>query len=298
MLKYQFQEDIFSTIDTLEKSYWIGFLYADGFISKNSATFGVALQERDKQHLINFLRFLKCSENDIPLIMKYSEKTKSYKAALTRIRTKEDLIKLGFTNKKSYDTTLNVWDNIPNNFKKEFILGMWDGDGSFSVTQRGLQTTSLISNNDILINEIAMYINKHLGKDFSKIHFRTPGDPYPRIRFAADKAKVFGDWLYSEGYSFVLQRKYEVYLSFHEVRGKGRSGGLSSQFRGYVCLETGEKYITAEECALKEFNANNPGLMNNIRAVCRGEQKTVRGKHFRFFTEEERKEIKKEYEII
>ena len=32
MIKYNFKEDIFSKIDTAEKAYWLGFLYADGSI--------------------------------------------------------------------------------------------------------------------------------------------------------------------------------------------------------------------------------------------------------------------------
>lgn len=36
---------------------------------------------------------------------------------------------------------------------------------------------------------------------------RTPGDPYPRIRFSQDKAKQFGDWLYEKNYDFILTKK-------------------------------------------------------------------------------------------
>lgn len=30
--KYYFDNNIFSKIDTAEKAYWIGFLYADGYV--------------------------------------------------------------------------------------------------------------------------------------------------------------------------------------------------------------------------------------------------------------------------
>lgn len=33
MIKYTFNENIFSVIDTPEKAYWAGFLYADGYLT-------------------------------------------------------------------------------------------------------------------------------------------------------------------------------------------------------------------------------------------------------------------------
>ena len=118
MLRYNFIEDIFSQIDTPEKSYWIGFLYADGSITSQGHVLSIALKESDKQQLLNFESFLGISED----ILKYNKKTNSWKFAIARKRTYDDLVKIGFTSAKSYDTTLNVWNNIPEKYKKDFIL--------------------------------------------------------------------------------------------------------------------------------------------------------------------------------
>ncbi len=286
IIKYNFKENIFSNIDTSEKAYWVGFLYADGSISGNSNTIYLALKADDKQHLIDFENFLQMEESSL----RYEEKTNSWHFSVTREQTYKDLVNLGFTNEKSYDTSLNVWNNIPNKFKKDFILGLWDGDGSFFISSEGKQYASLISNNDLLIETLTNYINSNVESELCNKKDRTPGDPYPRLRIYSNKAKIFGDWLYKDISYPILQRKYNIYKTFH-IGTKAHNGWDNCKTKGILCIESGKKYITAKECCVSEFGIDNPGAINNIRAVCRGDRQQTRGKHFRYLTEEERKEM-------
>lgn len=290
MIKYNFKEDIFSKIDTAEKAYWLGFLYADGSVSSNSNTVSMTLKEEDKEHLLNFEKFLAMSESSL----KYNEKTKSYKFSVTREKMANDLKNLGFNAQKSYDITTIVWDNIPDLFKKDFILGLWDGDGSFSISKEGKNCASLISNNDLLIQALVIYLNKIFGKDFCKAKERTEGDPYPRIRIYYNKVKIFGEWLYKDVAYPVLKRKKEKFFKM-EFKGKAHLGWDNAKTKGIICLDNGNKYITAKECCLGEFGIDNPGAINGIRACCRGINQTARGKHFRYMTEEEMKKEKEKY---
>jgi len=62
-------EEAFDNIDTEEKAYWLGFLYADGWVSSKGNTVGLTLALKDIEHLKkynNFLRYekgLNISEN-------------------------------------------------------------------------------------------------------------------------------------------------------------------------------------------------------------------------------------------
>lgn len=290
MIIYNFSEQIFQKINNPEKAYWLGFLYADGYIMSQGHSFGCTLQAQDKEHLIKFLKFL----NVEPLedCLKYSEDTNSYRWILTRASTYQDLLNLGFTSTKSQENNLNVWNNIPDIYKKEFILGLWDGDGSFSITPKGMRLANLVSNNDSLITTINNYINFNLGENFSLMHSRTEGDPYPRIRFAQDKAKIFGDWLYKENYSFILKRKYEIYKKFPLIQGHGRSGWDNKSTKGILCIDSNKKYITVKECCENEFGIVTPTMRSAVGRVCRGESKSYKGKKFRYLTEIEREEIR------
>lgn len=65
--KAQFNEYVFDNIDTEEKAYWLGFIYADGCISDNGS---LEIGLIDKEHLEKFRKFLS-SKNPI--------RTKHYK---------------------------------------------------------------------------------------------------------------------------------------------------------------------------------------------------------------------------
>lgn len=50
---------VFDVIDTEEKAYWLGFLYADGNIGSTECKLEVNLQASDWEHMKKFQEFLK-----------------------------------------------------------------------------------------------------------------------------------------------------------------------------------------------------------------------------------------------
>lgn len=62
--KTKFNESIFDSIDSEEKAYWLGFIFADGYISgynsngKNDFHFEISLKGSDKEHLDKFNVFM------------------------------------------------------------------------------------------------------------------------------------------------------------------------------------------------------------------------------------------------
>jgi hypothetical protein len=63
--RYTFDETFFEKIDTEEKAYWLGFLYADGYITSPTAqknqAFGMNLAIEDKAHVEKFKTSLKAT---------------------------------------------------------------------------------------------------------------------------------------------------------------------------------------------------------------------------------------------
>ena len=45
--KYQVNEFFFDEIDSEEKAYWLGFIYADGYVNTNGNKFGINLSLKD-----------------------------------------------------------------------------------------------------------------------------------------------------------------------------------------------------------------------------------------------------------
>lgn len=204
--KYYFNNEYFNQIDTAEKAYWIGFFYADGYILSNQNGFGCALKEEDSSHLI---KFLKCIEINTLDCLHHDEVNKSCRFVLFDSTIYNRLIEIGFTSKKSYDNDNKIFYNIPDSFKRDFIRGLWDGDGYISISKENRNITGIISNNDKLLTTIASYLSDILGKNFCKV---TYSDGYPRIRLTSRKAFFLCNYLYCDSKVY-LDRKYQSYLT-------------------------------------------------------------------------------------
>ena len=62
--KSHVNDHVFDTIDTEEKAYWLGFLYADGNVhhTNNSWRIELTLQEQDLEHVQKFGKFVSCEK--------------------------------------------------------------------------------------------------------------------------------------------------------------------------------------------------------------------------------------------
>ena len=130
-LKYYCNEHYFEKIDTEEKAYWLGFMYADGYIAttKNgSDNFGITLQESDKEHLEKFKKAL-CSNHPIN-IYKSAYGTYGVRLLICNQKMVNDLIPKGVYRRKSLILKFPNSNIIPNDLVYDFIRGYFDGDGS------------------------------------------------------------------------------------------------------------------------------------------------------------------------
>lgn len=121
-------EDYFAEIDTAEKAYWLGFIYADGYVRRGNEL-GLTLQKRDEHHLRTFADAL-----DSTYKIQQIEAPESRKVG-TQIRSEElvsDLATHGVVARKTHKDTLPDLDAdaIPH-----FIRGYFDGDGSFVIQE-------------------------------------------------------------------------------------------------------------------------------------------------------------------
>lgn len=142
--KLKFNEYIFDSIDTEEKAYWLGFIFADGCISsfdsegKNRHTVELSLKESDKEHLDKFNKFVE--HEDINHVKINKAKCTNNGVICNRcrwsVRNKhlwEILNSYGCTPKKSLILkfpSLSIFKDY--SLIKHFIRGYWDGDGCLS----------------------------------------------------------------------------------------------------------------------------------------------------------------------
>lgn len=126
---YNIDENYFNKIDTLNKSYILGFICADGWIT-NTNRFGVVVKKDDKE-VIFFIK--KELQSEHPIF--YTEKTNSIGISITNKQLVNDLKKIGIVPNKSLilDISKIIQNAKLNNEQiKAFLLGYFDGDGGFT----------------------------------------------------------------------------------------------------------------------------------------------------------------------
>lgn len=128
--------NIFKKINTEEKAYWLGFLYADGYVSLNTNHIELTLATRDNQHVKQFGKFINfkgaIQSNDIRTRISFRNK-----------EMHDDLIKLGCVPKKSMKLSFPNYNQVPQSLMKHFVRGYIDGDGYIGIHCHGFGRVSI-----------------------------------------------------------------------------------------------------------------------------------------------------------
>lgn len=129
--KFEFNEKFFDNINTEEKAYWLGFLYADG--SQNGNAFQMCLKIDDKHHLEKFRTAIN-AEHTVKEIIKKNHKAGI--AALFQISSKyfcQSLQNCGCVKNKTFIAKFPIIDP---NLYRHFIRGVFDGDGTIGIMNK------------------------------------------------------------------------------------------------------------------------------------------------------------------
>ena len=127
-------ERYFDTIDTEDKAYWLGFIYADGCITHctKTPTLEIKLAETDKSHLEKFKTSLK-SEHHVGTYVStcgYNVGKTYCSLSITNQHLAEGLISNGVVYRKTHILQFPTIDQVPKHLVRHFIRGYFDGDGS------------------------------------------------------------------------------------------------------------------------------------------------------------------------
>ena len=202
-----FNVHYFDVIDTEEKAYWLGFLFADGAITKYNSSYNIELSLKlgDKSHVEKFAKALG---------KEYVNNNSTYRSRCI-VGSKhmfEILSSYGCTPRKSL--TLK----FPNKsiFKDEslvrhFIRGYFDGDGcmSFGNKEHTVPSINILGTEDFLDG-----IQKEYGTSKSYcMDSRSKNNVTKILSFDKKQAYNFAKYLY-ENSTIYLERKYERYKQY------------------------------------------------------------------------------------
>jgi len=202
----------FENIDSNEKAYWLGFLYADGYVGNNI----VKLKLKDKEPIVFFKKAIK-SEHKLCENENFDKRTdkiyKSYSIAIASTKVANDLKKIGLKDAfKNFD-----FPTIEKKFYSHFIRGVFDGDGGIYFIKKDVKKTRC----DIVVSEkIAAHLCEYLKRE---IKFKTPifkkitnNINFKIVCLIIRSPKIeFLNWIYSDSTQETrLNRKYQKYLMY------------------------------------------------------------------------------------
>lgn len=196
--KDRMDHDYFENIDTEEKAYWLGFLYADGYVNEKTYQIEVSLKREDESHLIKLQNSVKCEEK---VLQKIVNGYPISRVILYSKKMTQDLKNNGCFQAKSLELEPPTEDIVPKNLIRHFIRGYVDGDGCFST---GL-TFSIVGTLPML-----EYIIEHLQNNTTiskRGSFTMTGKAHQWTHNSYRDFVKIHDYLYKDA-NIYLERKY------------------------------------------------------------------------------------------
>lgn len=216
-IKYTIQSDYFSVIDTEQKAYILGILYADGCVSKKNNSVSITLQTRDEALLSD----LKLALNSTHPIKKYPTFSTF---TFTNKQIHKDLINWGCVPAKS--KILKFPSFLSSELLSPFLRGYFDGDGSISnymsktnhknrtkQTNINVVNCSITSSADFISNCMTI-VKKEVAincKATIPHKDRNTGEILTLNFYGKQQIKKFLDYIYKDA-TIKLQHKYNKYL--------------------------------------------------------------------------------------
>jgi len=125
--KYKLNEHYFDEINTHEKAYWLGFLYADGYNHEGRNEVKICLNTRDTNHIEKFREAI---ESNLPIKQNACNRLKdSIQIVICSKPFSRALAKHGCTQAKSFTIRM---PKLEEEVYPSFLRGYFDGDGSVS----------------------------------------------------------------------------------------------------------------------------------------------------------------------
>ena len=220
--RYTLDENYFDEINTPNKAYILGFLWADGHNEIKKSTVSMSLQEEDKEILEKIRKEL--NSNKLLEYIDYSNKhdggycyKNQYRLLVFSKHLCKSLEKLGMINNKSLYLK---FPNIPENLYSHFIRGYYDGDGSIYQqikSENNHAVTITITSTESFCNSLKNICEDFLGIE-SHIYDASCHNGITKVFTLSGRnvAKKFLDWIYLNS-DMYLERKYNRYLDYYNI---------------------------------------------------------------------------------
>ncbi len=214
-INQKFNQKFFEKIDTEEKAYWLGFLFADGnvFIKKAIHRIAINIHKKDVEHISKWHRSIGSCQNitscgDMVRSIHHSEKMCN------------DLITLGCVPCKSL---VLRFPDLDSSLARHFVRGYFDGDGSIywhkSKNKKNGGVRLSFVGTDMFLNHLQWEVFFTLGCAYKELQSTGNNKLAFQLMIGGyQEAVKIADWMYADAHIF-LDRKHQRYLDFSKRMG-------------------------------------------------------------------------------
>lgn len=225
-----FNYNAFSKIDSEESAYWLGFMYADGFIESKGNGVGLGVSIKDIEHMDKFCEFLQYPKG------KYIVKSHQFGNKDTKNKNGEEMYMVNTLIKNStLWNDLNSKGCVPNKsliltfpneeifeskeLIKHFIRGYCDGDGSLTWSNKEHTVPSICF---VGTKTFLESLQNYLGKGYLMQKSNCSEFTY-RLSYTHTKAFNASKYMY-ENSNIYLNRKYNIYTKYCAAVKSSKNG--------------------------------------------------------------------------
>jgi hypothetical protein len=219
---YPTNKNIFTSIDTQEKAYFLGLFHADGYNDVKRGKIEISLQEEDGYILKNISSLF---FGDRPLQNRppgKKGKKNMHKLYVPIRKISEDLLSFGCIQ----DKTVNLkFPNLQKELIRHYIRGMFDGDGCFKIKK----------NQRNYINGEFSIISTKEWHEKAKFHIQKLTGVRPRVSiskytnfnlyntciYSQEDILSIYNFLYKDANIFLNRKKLKMEDFFSQVQGGG-----------------------------------------------------------------------------
>jgi len=212
---FTLDETYFEKIDTIDKAYWLGWMYSDGSVGKDGKI-RLSLQERDSEIVKQFKEDIQYTGplHFKPTPVKQPNKQPQLELCINRQKVAKDLIALGCEPNKTFTLKFPTQEQVPDELLGDFLRGFFDGDGSILPKK----TVMIVATKEFFEG---MVVRLPFKIDFT-YYCRHPERQNNITQFCINRRESvlkFLRFLYDND-KFCLQRKKDKYLTIPELKAK------------------------------------------------------------------------------
>jgi hypothetical protein len=209
--KYDVNELFFKNINSKEKAYFLGLMYADGSISDRSII--ISLQERDCNILEKFKKIIGYT-GPLRYVNKKNKKWQNHKILCIYSRELvKDLTLLGCGKRKTYNLK---FPKINKQYYSHFIRGVFDGDGCIISNKNGYYFS--ITGYKTFMKEINTTITRELKFIPCKISRKNKSSElFGALQYSKNSTLIkLRTYLYNDCNDLYIKRKYVKFFEIEE----------------------------------------------------------------------------------